>query len=195
MKEKIKKASAKASAKIKLAPNQLVNKVKQVIDNDVISKCVCVSGYFDPIHVGHLEYLRKAKELGNYLVVIVNNDEQAALKKGKSFMPCDERIEILRNIRCVDKVIKSIDNDRTVCKTLATMYPAPDIFCNGGDQTNETIPETDVCEMRGIELIDGLGDKIQSSSWLINGAKDIKNKKQENLELEDISQDKLEQEA
>ena len=127
---------------------------------------VCVSGYFDPLHVGHIEYLEKAKEIGSKLVVIVNSDEQAALKKGKSFMVASERCKIVRSLKCVDRVVESIDKDRTVCQTLRTMSPKPDFFCNGGDQNNSTIPEVAVCKERGIELRDGFGNKIQSSSWL-----------------------------
>ena len=134
-------------------------------------KIVCVSGYFDPIHVGHIEYFKKSKEIGDKLMVIVNNDEQATLKKGKAFMPVDERIKIIEELKCVDIVIKSIDSDRTVCKTLATVEPRPDYFCNGGDQNNNTIPEVEICNKRGIELRDGFGNKIQSSSWLIKGSK------------------------
>tara|TARA_Y100000589_G_C26865879_1_gene511883 strand:+ start:258 stop:674 length:417 start_codon:yes stop_codon:yes gene_type:complete len=138
-----------------------------------MEKYVCVSGYFDPIHVGHLEYFKKSKQIGTKLIVIVNNDEQAILKKSKSFMPVDERIEIIKEFRCVDLVVKSIDTDRTVCKTLETLEPKPDYFCNGGDQNNNTIPEIDICKKRGIELRDGFGDKIQSSSWLIKGVNKI----------------------
>lgn len=132
-----------------------------------MSKIVCVSGYFDPIHVGHLEYFRKSKVLGDKLLVIVNNDEQAILKKGKPFMPVNERIELIKEFKCVDIVVKSIDTDRTVCKTLEVLEPKPDYFCNGGDQFNNIIPEAEICKKRNITLIDGLGDKIQSSSWLI----------------------------
>ena len=136
-----------------------------------MEKIVCVSGYFDPIHVGHIEYFKKSKQIGDKLMVIVNNDEQAVLKKGKPFMPVDERIQIIKELRCVDIVVKSIDTDRTVCKTLETVKPKPDYFCNGGDQNNNTIPEGEVCSKRNIELRDGFGDKIQSSSWLIKGSK------------------------
>lgn len=136
-----------------------------------MTKLVCVSGYFDPLHIGHIEYLKKSKEIGDELVVIVNNDHQAKLKKGKSFMPEDERVKVVKEIKCVDKVVLSIDTDRTVCKTLEMMEPKPDFFCNGGDQNNNTIPETDICNRRGIELRDGFGEKIQSSSWLIKKSK------------------------
>ena len=132
-----------------------------------MEKIVCVSGYFDPIHVGHLEYFKNAKKLGDKLLVIVNNDEQATLKKGKPFMPVDERIILINELECVDIVVKSIDTDRTVCQTLATIEPKPTYFCNGGDQFNDIIPEAAICDQRGIILADGLGEKIQSSSWLI----------------------------
>ena len=132
---------------------------------------VCVSGYFDPIHVGHIEYFKNSKKLGNKLMVIVNNDEQAVLKKGKAFMPCDERIKLIEEFKCVDIVVKSIDKDRTVCETIRVLEPKPDLFCNGGDQFNDIIPEAKICAERGIRLVDGLGDKIQSSSWLIKGKK------------------------
>jgi len=132
-------------------------------------KWVCVSGYFDPLHVGHIEYFKMARSIGDKLVVIVNNDAQACEKKGKAFMPADERIKIIEELRCVDKVIKSIDLDRTVRVTLGSMEPIPAYFCNGGDQNNNTIPESAICLELGVELRDGFGDKIQSSSWLIAG--------------------------
>lgn len=134
-------------------------------------KTVCVSGYFDPFHVGHLDYLEKAKELGDKLIVIVNNDEQARQKKGKSFMPAAERLRIIRSIYCVDSAVIACDSDRTVCKTLEIVRP--DVFANGGDQNNDTIPERTICEKLGITLVDGLGDKVQSSSWLIKGATNL----------------------
>ena len=136
-------------------------------------KRICVSGYFDPVHVGHLEYFENAKTLGDELVVIVNNDDQARLKKGKAFMPDKERVKIIKSFRVVNDVVLSIDKDRTVCKTLQSMNPIPNVFCNGGDQTNDSIPEAEICRDLGIELIDGLGEKIQSSSTLINCAKTI----------------------
>ena len=134
-------------------------------------KIVCVSGYFDPIHIGHIEYFKLSKQIGNKLMVIVNNDYQAQLKKGHAFMPAKERIKIIEELKCVDYVFESIDQDRTVCETLRSIEPKPDYFCNGGDQNNNTIPETDVCNERCIELRDGFGGKIQSSSWLIKGSK------------------------
>lgn len=127
---------------------------------------VCVSGYFNPLHIGHLEYFERSKKLGTKLVVIVNNDKQAILKKGSSFMPEHERLYIIRSLSVVDFAVLSIDEDRTVCKTLESIRP--DVFTNAGDQTNENVPEKPICEKLGIKMLDGLGDKIQSSSWLLS---------------------------
>ncbi len=74
-------------------------------------------------------------------------------------------------LRVVDQVVLSIDEDRTVCATLKSLFPKPELFCNGGDQFNRCIPEGPVCEALGIQLVDGLGEKIQSSSWLIKEGK------------------------
>ena len=125
---------------------------------------VAVSGYFDPIHVGHLEYLRMAKELGDSLVVIVNNNYQCKLKKGKHFMDENDRVEIVKALRFVDEVFLSVDKDRTVCKSLEEIKP--DVFANGGDRATSEVPETPVCKKFNIKMVDGLGDKIRSSSFL-----------------------------
>ena len=132
---------------------------------------VAVSGYFDPIHVGHLEYLRMAKELGDSLVVIVNNNYQCKLKKGKHFMDENDRVEIVKALRFVDEVFLSIDQDRTVCKSLEAVRP--NIFANGGDRATSEVPETPICKKYNIKMVDGLGDKIRSSSNL-TGLKEIK---------------------
>jgi len=134
-------------------------------------KKVAVSGYFDPIHVGHIEYINNAKKLGDWLIVIVNNNKQCALKKGKHFMDENDRVLIVKNIKAVDEVFLSIDDDRTVCKSLKKVNP--DVFANGGDRKNYEIPESKVCRANNIEIIDGLGDKIRSSSNL-TGLKEIK---------------------
>ena len=125
-------------------------------------KIVVVSGYFDPLHIGHLEYLNEAKKLGDELHVIVNNDYQASLKKGQSFMSQDDRLEIVKSLKVVDKAILSIDKDKSVKKTLIQVNP--DIFANGGDQFQGTILEEEVCKKNNIQIIDGLGKKIRSSS-------------------------------
>eukprot|EP00439_Symbiodinium_sp_Y106_P025128 s3726_g3.t1 len=129
-------------------------------------KVVVASGYFDPLHYGHIEYLQRSRDLGDKLIVIVNNDTQAKDKKGQPFMPARERVKLVRSLACVDAAIEAIDQDQTVRRTLRLLHP--DIFTNGGDIKNEDVPEADVCRELGIKLIDGLGDKVQSSSWLIN---------------------------
>lgn len=134
---------------------------------------VITSGYFDPIHIGHIEYLKLAKELGDKLFVIVNSDNDAMKKKGYVFMPFEERSEIIAAIKYVDKVIGSIDFDSSVNNTLSliyTQYKTNDIniiFAKGGDRTKDEIPEKDTCEKLGIKIVDGLGQKIQSSSELV----------------------------
>ena len=136
-------------------------------------KGIIVSGYFNPIHKGHLEYFLNAKKLADELFVIVNSDHQRSLKGSKEFQDEQERIFIVSNIKSVNKAILSIDQDKTVCRTIekiANDYGQNYLlsFANGGDQNNDTIPEKPICEKLGITLIDGLGGKIQSSSWLLN---------------------------
>ena len=121
-------------------------------------KRVAVSGYFDPIHVGHLEYLKLAKELGDKLVVIVNNNHQCILKKGKPFMDEADRVEIVKAVGIVDEVFLSIDQDKSVCASLERIKP--NIFANGGDRHTGEVPETVVCKTNNIKIIDGLGGKI-----------------------------------
>ncbi len=140
---------------------------KTIIKNKVI---VAASGYFDPIHKGHIEYLELAKRLGDELIVIVNNDIQASLKKGKAFMPQEERLAIVKSLRCVDQVFLSIDKDASVCKSLEAIKPH--IFAKGGDRHAYEIPESRVCKKHGIKIIDSLGAKIQSSSDLIAKSKE-----------------------
>ena len=135
-------------------------------------KAIIVSGYFNPIHKGHIEYFNNAKKLADELFVIVNSDYQRLLKGSKKFQEEDERMIIVSNIKAVDKAILSIDKDRTVCKTLKLIFNEYEteyelFFANGGDQNNDTIPERSICEKVGITLVDGLGDKVQSSSWLL----------------------------
>ncbi len=136
-------------------------------------KAIIVSGYFNPIHKGHIEYFNNAKAIGDKLIVIVNNDQQRVLKGSKEFQNEDERVFIVSNIKSVDKVFLSIDKDRTVCTTIKHVFEQLSsdyyiAFANGGDQNNNSIPEVSICKDLGIDLIDGLGEKIQSSSWLLN---------------------------
>lgn len=137
-----------------------------------MKKAVIVSGYFNPLHKGHLELFEKAKEVGDILIVIVNNDKQREMKGSQFFQDQDERIRIIRALSIVDMAWISVDEDSTQNATLKLMvdkfYGSMKLaFANGGDQNNDTIPEADICRMFDIELIDGLGDKIQSSSWLL----------------------------
>ncbi|MDG1013929.1 MAG: adenylyltransferase/cytidyltransferase family protein [Flavobacteriaceae bacterium] len=135
-------------------------------------KGIIVSGYFNPLHKGHLEYINIAKSMADCLFVIVNNDKQRALKGSKEFQAETERLFIVSNLKAVDHALLSVDYDRSVCDTIAMIAEkyAENYnlnFANGGDQNNQSIPEISVCKKYGIKLIDGLGDKIQSSSWLL----------------------------
>jgi len=137
------------------------------------NKISIVSGGFDPLHVGHIELFEKAREISDNLLVILNTDDFLLDKKGKVFMPFDERQKILESLKPVDLVVPSIDNDETVCATLEKLseireeVDAELYFCNGGDRTSgEDTPEHKTCEYLNIKTVYGLGKKIQSSSWL-----------------------------
>ena len=131
---------------------------------------VVASGGFDPLHVGHIEYLEKAKALGDKLIVILNSDRFLIQKKGKVFMPYAERQKILEALRCVDEVIPCIDADQSVSLTLSIIRPH--IFAKGGDRNASNIPEKEICDRFGIKIVDGLGEKVQSSSALIEKIKE-----------------------
>jgi len=126
-----------------------------------------VSGYFDPIHDGHIELFEKAKETADKLIVILNNDLQTSFKKGKPFMEEKVRKRIIEAIRYVDEVVLSIDENKSVCKTLEKIrekYPADDLyFVNGGDRNIENIPEFSLKDKIGLNFSDGVGEKINSS--------------------------------
>ena len=133
---------------------------------------VVVSGYFNPVHKGHLDLLENAKSLGDLLIVIVNSDKQRELKGSREFMDEQERLRIIESLKPVDFAMISVDEDRTQNATLKevwTMFSRSFniIFANGGDQTNTSIPEAETCEFLNIKLVDGLGKKVQSSSWLL----------------------------
>ena len=139
-------------------------------------RVVVVSGYFNPIHTGHLDYIEGARKLGDKLVVIVNNDKQVTLKGSKPFMSEVDRIRIVSAIKGVDKVVLSIDETGSVIETLKAVYNehAVDyffdsmVFCNGGDRTKGNSPEEKYCEWRGIRTAYNVGGgKTQSSSELL----------------------------
>lgn len=136
-------------------------------------KAIIVSGYFNPLHKGHIEYFKYAREKGDLLFVIVNNDYQRNLKGSKEFMLEDERVIIIKELKIVDRVFLSLDSDKSVCKSIEKIHNQFNtkyelIFANGGDQTSNNIPEADICYKLNIKMIDGLGDKIQSSSWILS---------------------------
>ena len=133
----------------------------------VFMKTVVASGFFDPLHKGHIEYLKKAKELGDYLIVLVNSNEAAQRKKGYYFMDVKERVEIVQSLQFVDEAIIAKDGDGTVAASLSDIRPK--IFAKGGDRKLDNLPkqEIDVCDKYGIDIVTGLGDKIQSSSDII----------------------------
>jgi cytidyltransferase-like protein len=133
---------------------------------------IIASGYFNPLHIGHIEYLNLAKSLGDELFVIVNNDLQRELKGSKFFFNEIERECIILNLKSVDFTIISLDTDRSVVKTIEFIFTRfksshKIVFVNGGDQFFDNSPEKAICDKLGISLIDGLGKKIQSSSQIL----------------------------
>jgi cytidyltransferase-like protein len=131
---------------------------------------VVVSGGFDPVHSGHIKLLKEARTLGNMLIVGINSDEWLARKKGRAFMPWQERLCVINNLSCVDEVYTFDDEDGTACHLLHQVrahYPdAKIIFANGGDRTQDNIPEMTV---EGVEFVFGVGgeNKANSSSWIL----------------------------
>jgi cytidyltransferase-like protein len=133
-----------------------------------------VSGYFNPLHVGHLRMMEAARALTGHLIVIVNNDAQQMLKKGRIILPLDDRLEIVRALRVTDECFPAIDDDATVRQTLRAVrekYPHTAlVFANGGDRSSAArIAEADVCEELGVELRFGVGgeEKADSSTRII----------------------------
>jgi cytidyltransferase-like protein len=140
------------------------------------NKIVFVSGYFIWLHKGHIECFRKARKLGDELVIILNNDKQQLLKYGRIIVPEMERMDVINALSDIGYCYLSIDEDRTVCRSLEYFYNqyiknndlnGEMIFANGGDRFNSEIPEKEICDKLGIKIVDGLGEKIQSSSALI----------------------------
>ncbi len=132
---------------------------------------VAVSGGFDPIHVGHVRMFEEAKKLGDELVVILNNDNWLRTKKHIIFMGQDERAEIIKALKPVDRVVltahKENPTDMSVCAELKKIKP--DIFANGGDRKHDNIPEVAMCQKIGCDMVFNIGNggKVQSSSWLL----------------------------
>lgn len=134
-------------------------------------RTICVSGGFDPIHIGHLRMFQEARELGDKLIVVVNNDNWLRIKKGYNFMVEDDRKEIILGFGCVDQVVLTSHSkdstDMSVCEELRLIKP--DVFANGGDRKADNIPEYLLCEELGIEMVFNIGgEKIRSSSELVS---------------------------
>ncbi|MBI3631474.1 MAG: adenylyltransferase/cytidyltransferase family protein [Candidatus Staskawiczbacteria bacterium] len=140
-------------------------------------KIVITSGYFNPIHIGHLNLLKAAKDFGDFLVVIVNNDNQVKAKKSAPFMSETERVAIIKDLKYVDEVFLSIDNSLSIAeslKTIAKQYSGELFFAKGGDRNSDNIPNEEkiICEKFKIKVINGVGGgKVQSSSWILNNIK------------------------
>ena len=140
-------------------------------------KWVAVSGGFDPLHVGHVRMFKKARALGDKLVVILNNDNWLRAKKGYAFMPEKERKELIEAFSFVDKVIvtnhMASDPDMSVVRELKKVKPS--VFANGGDRkpAGDPVPEVAVCKALGIKMVYNVGEggKVQSSSWLGDAAR------------------------
>ena len=138
-----------------------------------MNKVVLVTGGFDPLHSGHIAYFKAAKELGNFLVVGVNSDEWLTRKKGRPFMPFEERTAIIKELDCVDQVIGFDDSDNSACNAIfqtMTIKTSKVIFANGGDRTNTTTPEYTIYgDHPQVEFAFGVGgeDKKNSSSWIL----------------------------
>lgn len=128
-------------------------------------KIVCVSGGFDPAHRGHMDYIRSAAELGD-VVVILNSDDWLKRKKGYTFMAWEDRAAVLREVKGVMDVVTVDDSDGTVCQALEQIRP--DIFANGGDRFKDNVPEKQLCERLGIEMMFNVGGgKVASSSEIV----------------------------
>ncbi len=139
-------------------------------------RVIVISGYFNPIHTGHLDYIEAAKKLGDKLVVIVNSDEQVKIKGSKPFMNEVDRMRIVSAIKGVDQVVLSIDKDGTVVNTLKSIYSEYSLdyffdsmtFANGGDRNKGNSPEERYCTWRKIRTVYNVGGKkTQSSSSLL----------------------------
>ncbi|ETB64179.1 TPA: cytidyltransferase [Candidatus Nomurabacteria bacterium] len=161
-----------------------IKKKKEIRAKNKKEIIVMISGGFDPIHIGHIRYIKEAKKLGDYLVVVINNDNWLRVKKGKEFMGELERKEIIEAIAGVDEVIisKHCKNtkDMSVCEEIKLIKP--DIFANGGDRKPswDPVPEVSICKELGIKMVYnvGRGGKVKSSSEMLkNYAKTLKKNK------------------
>lgn len=134
-------------------------------------KIVCISGHWNPLHVGHIQLIDSARRLGDELVVIVANDVQASIKRTPVLIPLQERMMIMSFIKGVDRVVASIDNDTSVKETLKLLKP--DILASGCDKNHpDALKEAEICHDLGIETVWCVGgDKIRSSSEILSNYK------------------------
>jgi len=139
-------------------------------------RVVVISGFFNPLHIGHIDYISSARNLGDFLIVIVNSDDQVKIKGSVPFMNQDDRLRIIRNIKGVDRSVISIDEDGSVCQTIREEFKRLQndpffedmIFANGGDRKEGGVPEDILENELGIRMIYNVGgEKVQSSSELI----------------------------
>jgi cytidyltransferase-like protein len=136
----------------------------------MVNRVVLVTGGFDPLHSGHIDYFKAAKRLGDILVVGVNSDSWLQRKKGREFMSGYERVQIIENLKMVDHCVlfnDAEDHAIEAIRNVKIMYPNSEIiFANGGDRTKDNIPEMsepDVIFEFGV----GGTDKKNSSSWIL----------------------------
>jgi len=139
-------------------------------------RVVVISGFFNPLHIGHIDYISSARNLGDFLIVIVNSDDQVKIKGSVPFMNQDDRLRIIRNIKGVDRSVISIDEDGSVCQTIREEFKRLQndpffedmIFANGGDRKEGGVPEDILENELGIRMVYNVGgEKVQSSSELI----------------------------
>ena len=143
-------------------------------------RVIVISGFFNPLHIGHIDYISSARNLGDFLIVIVNSDSQVKMKGSVPFMNQDDRLRIIRNIKGVDRAVIAIDEDGSVCQTIREEFkrlqddPFFDemVFANGGDRKEGGVPEDILTDELGIRMAYNVGgEKTQSSSSLIENSK------------------------
>ena len=142
-------------------------------------RVAAISGFFNPLHIGHIDYISSARNIADYLIVIVNSDRQVEIKGSVPFMTQDERLKIVSNIKGVSRAVISIDEDGTVCETLRQEFKRLEndpffeemVFCNGGDRKEGGVPEDVLTSELGMRMVYNVGGgKTQSSSSLIQKA-------------------------
>ncbi len=137
-------------------------------------KIVLVAGHFNPLHEGHIDHFKKARALGDYLIVSVNSDKDCIRKSGYS-LPLETRMAVVEELRCVDCAIESFPSGGNQVETLKRILP--DIFAKGGDRTPDNMnkDEIKICEQLGIEIVYGIGDQLNSSSKLMGAIRNADN--------------------